>query len=135
MEKSFKLEIVTPDKKFYNDEVEMIVINTKRGKMGILKNHAPMLFAVTAGAIKIRKNDEDKKAFVSEGFMEVRDNVVTLMVDAAEWPEEIDINRALRAKERAEENLKRELAEKEYIKSKAALLRAVERIKVTKKSI
>lgn len=135
MEKSFKLEIVTPDKKFYVDEVEMVVVNTKRGKMGILKNHEQMFFAVTAGSIKIRKNDVDKIAFVSEGFMEVRNNFVTLMVDAAEWPEEIDVNRAIRAKERAEENLKRELAEKEYIKSKAALLRAVERIKVTKKSI
>ena len=67
--------------------------------------------------------------------MEVNNNVVTLMVDAAEWPEDIDVNRALRAKERAQERLSKELAEKEYIRSKAALLRAVERIKITKKSM
>lgn len=135
MEKSFKLEIVTPDKKFFTDDVEMVVVNTKMGQIGVLKNHAPMVFAVTAGAIKIRKDNKDKKAFVSEGFMEVNNNIVTLMVDAAEWPEEIDVNRALRAKERAQERLSKELAEKEYIRSKAALLRAVERIKITKKSM
>lgn len=135
MDKLFKLEIVTPDKIFYTDDVEMVVINTKRGKMGILKNHAPMFFAVIAGGIKIRKNNIDKKAFVSEGFMEVKNNIVTLMVDAAEWPEDIDLNRAIKAKEKALENLKKELAQKEYIRSKAALLRAVERIKITKKSI
>lgn len=135
MEKSFKLEIVTPDKKFFNDDVEMIVVNTSRGQIGVLKNHAPMVFAVIAGTIKIRKDNQDKRAFVSEGFMEVNNNVVTLMVDAAEWPEDIDVNRALRAKERAQEMLSRKLAEKEYIRSKAALLRAVERIKITKKSM
>ena len=135
MDKLFKLEIVTPDKKFFDDEVSMIVINTEMGKIGVLKNHAPMMFAVTPGMIKIRKVDEDRKAFVSEGFMEVNNNVVTLMVDAAEWPEDIDVNRALQAKLRAEERLKRKLADKEYMNSKAALLRAIERIKTTKKSI
>lgn len=134
MEKLFKLEIVAPDKRFFDDEVSMIVVNTKDGKIGVLKNHAPMVFAVTPGEIKIRKDKEDKKAFVSEGFMEVNNNVVTLMVDAAEWPEEIDVNRAQRAKQRAEERLKRRLAKKEYINSKAALLRAIERINITKKS-
>ena len=134
MEKLFKLEIVTPDKCFLKEEVSMVVVNTKMGKVGVLKNHAPMVFAVTPGEIKIRKNDEDRKAFVSEGFMEVNNNVVILMVDAAEWPEEIDVNRALQAKQRAEERLRRKLAEKEYINSKAALLRAIERINITKKS-
>lgn len=133
MEKLFRLEIVTPDKIFLKEEVSMIVVNTDAGKVGILKNHAPMMFAVTPGVIKVRKDNEDRKAFVSEGFMEVNNNVVTLMVDAAEWPEEIDINRALQAKQRAEERLKRKLAEKEYINSKAALLRAIERINITKK--
>ena len=135
MDKSFGLDIVTPDKKFFGDNVEMIVINTTQGKIGVMSNHIPMVFAVVPGIIKIRKDGIDRNAFVSEGFMEVGGNAVTLMVDAAEWPEDIDIRRAERAKERAEENLRKELAHKEYMRYKAALLRAVERIKITKKSI
>ncbi|MBP5426474.1 MAG: ATP synthase F1 subunit epsilon [Clostridiales bacterium] len=135
MDKSFKLDIVTPDKKFFGDMAEMIVINTSLGKIGVMKNHIPMVFAVMAGIIKIRKDGVDRKAFVGEGFMEVGRNSVTLMVDAAEWPEDIDLRRAQKAKERAEENLRRELAHKEYMRNKAALLRAIERIKITKKSI
>ena len=135
MEKSFGLDIVTPDKKFFGDNVEMIVINTTEGKIGVMSNHIPMVFAVVPGIIKIRKDGIDRTAFVSEGFMEVGGNTVTLMVDAAEWPEDIDVRRAERAKERAEEKLRKELAHKEYMRYKAALLRAVERIKITKKSI
>lgn len=135
MDKSFRLDIVTPDKKFFGDNVDMIVINTKDGKIGVMSNHIPMVFAVVPGIIKIRKDGIDKTAFVSEGFMEVGGNTVTLMVDAAEWPEDIDVRRAERAKERAEEKLRKELAHKEYLRYKAALLRAVERIKITKKSI
>ena len=135
MDKSFRLEIVTPDKSFFGDDAEMIVVNTSLGKIGVMSNHIPMVFAVVPGIIKIRKNGTDKNAFVSEGFMEVGGNAVTLMVDAAEWPEDIDVRRAEIAKARAEEKLRNKLAHKEYMRYKTALLRAVERIKITKKRI
>lgn len=135
MDKSFRLDIVTPDKNFFDQDVEMIVVNTALGKVGVMSNHIPMVFAVVPGIIKIRKDGIDKNAFVGEGFMEVGGNAATLMVDAAEWPEDIDIRRAEIAKARAEEKLKSDLAHKEYMRYKTALLRAVERIKVTKKSI
>lgn len=135
MDKSFVLDVVTPDKKFFGGNVEMVIINTTQGKVGVMSNHIPMVFAVVPGIIKIRKDGIDRSAFVAEGFMEVGSNVVTLMVDAAEWPEDIDIRRAERAKERAEEKLRNKLAHKEYMRYKAALIRAVERIKITKKRI
>jgi len=95
-----------------------------------LKGHIPTVAVIDIGSIKIKKDGKWFEAVLSEGFMEVKQNHVIILVDTAEWPDEIDENRARAAKARAEERLQRRRSEAEYIQSKAALARAMARLKV-----
>jgi len=133
MASTFILEIVTPMRKFFSGEVEMVVLKSLDGEMGILKDHVPMVVAVDIGPIRILQDGEWLEAVLNEGFMEITKEKTVILVDTAEWPNEIDINRAKEAKERAEERLQRQLAQKEFIRSRAALARAMTRLKVAKK--
>ncbi len=132
MASTFKLEIATPNRRFFSDEVEMVVLKTPEGEMGILKDHVPMVVAIDIGPIRILKNGEWLEAFLSEGFMEITKENTVILCDTAEWPNEIDINRAKAAKERAEERLQRQISQIEYVRSRTALARAMARLKVTK---
>ncbi len=134
MAATFNLEIVTPDRKFFSGEVEMVVLKTPEGEMGILAGHTPMVVAVAVGPIKIKKDGDWLEAVLTEGFMEVKQEKTVVLTDSAEWPNEIDINRAKAAKERAEERLHRQLDQVEYVRSQAALARALARLKVTKEN-
>jgi len=133
MASTFYLEIITPNRIFFSGEVESISLRTPMGGMGVLKGHIPMVVGVDVGPIKIKKDGEVLEAVLTEGFMEVKQDKVVILVDTAEWPHEIDRNRAEAAKRRAEERLHRQLSQIEYIRSKAALARAMARLKVTKK--
>ncbi|MGI6776778.1 MAG: ATP synthase F1 subunit epsilon [Acetivibrionales bacterium] len=133
MASNFHIEIVTPERLFYSGDVEMIVLTTPDGQMGVLHGHIPMVVAVAVGPMKMLQNGAWKTAFLSEGFMQVRQERTIILVDTAEWPHEIDENRAIAAKERAEERLRNKTSHKEYIQSQAALTRAIERLKVKKK--
>jgi F-type H+-transporting ATPase subunit epsilon len=128
----FKIEIATPDRRFFSGEVEMIILKTLDGEMGILKDHAPTVVAVDIGPIRILQDGQWLEAFLSEGFMEITKEKTVILCDTAEWPNEIDVNRAKAAKERAEERLQRQLSQLEYIRSRTALARAMGRLKVTK---
>ena len=130
---TFHLEIVVPDKAFYSDEVQELVVKTPDGEIGILHGHIPMVVAISIGPVKIKKADKWLDAFVSEGFMEVTGNKTVLLADSAEWPEEIDINRAKAAEERARNRLKTQLGHMEYEKSVTALERALWRQKISGK--
>ncbi len=132
MASTFLLEVVTPDRKFFTEEVQMVIIKTPDGEMGILKDHTPMVVAVAIGPIRIQKDGEWLEAVISEGFMEIKQDKTVILVDTAEWPNEIDINRARAAKERAEERLQRQLSQVEYTRSRAALAKAMARLKVSK---
>ena len=129
---TFFLEIVAPDRKFFSGDVEMLILKTPEGEIGILKGHMPMVVAVAIGPIKIVKDGERLEAVVSEGFIEIRQEKTIMLVDTAEWPNEVDINRAKAAAERARERLQSQLSQIEYIRSQAALQRALTRLKVTK---
>jgi len=129
---TFYLEIVTPDRKFFSGEVESLILTTLDGEMGILRGHIPMVAAVDSGPVRIRHNGEWLVAAVSPGFIQVKGDKCIMLVDTAEWPHEIDINRALAAKRRAEERLHQRRSQVEYLRSQAALSRALARLKVTK---
>jgi F-type H+-transporting ATPase subunit epsilon len=100
--------------------------------MGVLAQHAPTVAAVGVGTIRINTGEKWIEAVVTEGFAKIMPDKVTLLTDTAELPEEIDINRAKAAKQRAEERLQKQLGQLEYVRSKAALARAMARLKVTK---
>lgn len=132
MSSTFYIEILTPDRKFFWGDVETIIVKTPSGELGVLKGHIPMVVVIDIGTIKIKKDGKWIDAVLSEGFMEVKQDSAIILVDTAEWPDEIDVNRAKAAKERAAERLLRRKNQTEYVQSKAAMARAMARLKVKK---
>lgn len=129
--KTFFLVIKTPDRNFFSEPVEEVLIETSQGQIGILPGHEPMIATVAIGPVRIKVDGEWKEAVLSEGFIEVNQDMAVALVDTAEWPEEIDANRAKRAEERAKERLQGKLSHIEYVRSQAALQRAISRLKVS----
>lgn len=133
MANTFNLEIVTPDRKFFSGEIETVVLKTPEGEIGVLKDHMPMVVAVAIGPIRIQKDGDWLEAVLSEGFMKIMQDKTVILVDTAEWPNEIDVNRAKAAEERAKERLQSQLSRVEYMRTQAALQRAFSRIQVSSK--
>ena len=120
---------------FYSDDVEMVIFNREDGEMGIMADHMPMLVSVDVGALQIKKENQFTVAAVGEGFLEITDQKVTAILDSAEWPEEIDLERAIRAKDSAESRLKELRKDKEMeVLLKASIQRAKNRINIANSS-
>lgn len=128
---TFLLEVLTPERKFFCGEAEEVIFKTVDGEMGVLAKHAPTVVAIDVGILKIKADGKWIEALVTEGFAQIMPDKVVLLTDTAEYPEEIDINRAKEAKKRAEERLQKQLSQIEYVRSKAALARAMARLKIT----
>lgn len=125
----FMLEIVTPDRKFFEEEVDMVIVRGLEGDLGILRGHSPLVTPLDIGKIKIKQAGTTRIAAVAGGYIEVGKEKVTIISDAAEWPEEIDIERAEEAKQRAEDRLKRR-DNIDVARAEIALRKAVNRINV-----
>jgi len=133
MAPTFLLEIVTPERVFFSEQVEMLVLKTPHGELGVLAGHMPLVSAVDVGTTRIKKpNGEWVEAVLTEGFMEITQVKTVIFTDTAEWPNEIDENRAILARQRAEERLAQKNSQIEYVRSQAALARAMARLKVKK---
>ena len=131
--KLFKLNILTPEREFYNGQAEALVVNAQDGSLGIYADHAPMVAALPVGSLKIKnEKGEWKEAFNAQGFIEVLHNEVLVFVHACEWPEDIDVIRAQRALEEQQEKLRQKQSINEYKASKIALARAMERLRVSR---
>ncbi len=131
--KNFLLKIVTPDRTFFTGEATMVEFNTSEGEVGIYKNHIPMTLIVSPGILTITTNEEQKKAALHAGFVEILQDSVTILAEIIEWPHEIDEMRAEAAKERAERRLLQEKnSETDIARAEIALKRAVTRINVIK---
>jgi F-type H+-transporting ATPase subunit epsilon len=133
MAKIFQLEIIACDRLFYKGDCEILVFPGIDGEHGILANHEAMVTYVNAGELKFQINGVWQYAVVSAGFVEITPTRVVLLADTVERPEEIDINRASEAKKRAEEQLRQKLSIREYYNTKAAMNRAMARLKITSK--
>jgi F-type H+-transporting ATPase subunit epsilon len=105
MARKFKVEIVSPEKLLFSEEVESLVVPAERGYLGVLASHAPLLAALRPGEIRMVRDGDDSWYAVSGGFMEVTLEKTTLLVDTAEPVAEIDIARAQEALKRAQERL------------------------------
>ncbi len=130
-----KLNIVTPNRNFYNGDVNMIIVKTVDGEIGILPNHLPLVSILDIGMIDIKNDSEEKSATINMGFIQVVDNEVSIFTDSAEWPDEIDIDRAREAKERAERRLKEKANELDVNRAELALRRAINRIGAREKNL
>jgi len=105
MADTFQLEIVTPEKKVVETPAAEIQIPGKNGYLGILPGHAPLITELAVGEIKYRDGGEEQRLAVAWGFAEVLPDKVTILAETAERPSEIDVERARKAKERAEKRL------------------------------
>jgi F-type H+-transporting ATPase subunit epsilon len=130
-DKSLLLEVVTPDRQVVSTEVDIVVLPGVQGQFGVLVNHIPFLSALEIGEMYYRKGGQVDYIFVGGGFAEVTGDKVTVLVDSAETGKEIDIERAKRAKERAEKRLAAgRTADLDWVRAEAALRRSISRMKV-----
>jgi F-type H+-transporting ATPase subunit epsilon len=126
----YPFEIHTPYRKFYADSVELIIVRLIDGDIGVYADHAFFIAPVCAGIVRIKnKKGEWRSAFTTEGILQVKGHKTVLMVDVAEWPEEIDYERALMEKTRAEAEITTSTIRFEIDKAKISLKRAEARIK------
>jgi F-type H+-transporting ATPase subunit epsilon len=105
MADTFQLEIVTPEKKVVETAAEEVQIPGKNGYLGVLPGHAPLITELSVGEIKYRENASEQRLAVAWGFAEVLPDKVTILAESAERPDEIDVDRARKAKERAQQRL------------------------------
>ena len=130
-EKTFPFEILTLQKLFLREEVRFVIAPGQEGVFEILANHAPFVFALKPGPLRMRLPDgQDQYVVVGSGFFVVQKERTTVLTRSAERPEEIDVERARRAKERAEQRLQQKSADFEMARAEASLQRALARLKV-----
>ncbi len=133
-DEAFKLRIITPDRVFYEGDVIMVELCTTEGEIGILKRHIPLTAVVAPGVLYIKESEEEyKTAALISGFIEVLPDKVTILAETAEWPTEIDLNRAEEARLRAERRLVEKALETDLNRASLALKRAVARIDAAKR--
>ncbi len=129
--KTFATQIVSSDGMFYYGRLKNLIIPAVDGEMGVLPGHEEMIIALKEGIIRYQDAKEEwHKAAIGQGAIQFANNRCTIVVDTAEKPEDIDINRALDAKRRAEEKLHQKLSEKEYRLLQSSLARALTRLKL-----
>jgi F-type H+-transporting ATPase subunit epsilon len=132
---TIRCEIVSQDRTVFQGDVDIVILPGAAGEMGILPHHAPVLAILKYGVIKIRQNGKEELFTVAGGMAEVQPDIVTILADAAENIEEIDITRAQAAKKRAEDalaNLKPEDHDT-YLRMEAALRRSNLRLDVARR--
>lgn len=125
----FRLQILTPDKLFFDGETDNLIVRTTVGDKGILARHEDYVAALPIGKMKVRIDGKFRVAAVSEGTVKVSRDKTVVLVQSCEWADEIDVDRAKAAKEKAEERLK--AAEKDnndYLLAEYKLKRAINRI-------
>lgn len=128
----FKLHVITPERRFYDGEASMVEFTTTEGDIGVYRNHIPLTAIVAPGVLKIHEEGEVKEAALMSGFIEILPERITIMAEVAEWPDEIDGNRAEEARIRAERRLKEESGEIDTMRAELALRRALVRLSLRK---
>jgi F-type H+-transporting ATPase subunit epsilon len=133
-EKMLHIEIVTPYEMFYEGPAEMVVITSKDGEIGVLPGHTPLIAALTPGEVRLKINGQWRVAAATNGYAEIGPEVTVIVVNAAEWPEQIDVERAKKALARAEARLADpQLSATEKTHAKHGIGRAKARLKIASK--
>lgn len=129
-----KVEIVTAERLVYSEEgVDRLIVPGVEGELGVLTLHAPLLTMIQPGVMRIVKEGDEVEMAITGGFIEVRDNRVTILADAAERAEEIDEVRAEEARRRAQRLLEEREAEVDLARAEASLRRALIRLKTAER--
>lgn len=132
--KTISVSVVTPDGPVYESDVEMVSTKAQSGELGILAGHIPMVAPLQIGVVRLKNGNSTEFVAVSGGFLEVRPDKVTILAQSAEKSSDIDAERALRAKERAEQRLREaQQANVDFRRAELALQRAINRLSIVEK--
>ena len=123
------LTVLSPEKNFFEGEVREVIFSTPEGRIGVMAGHAPVVAAVAEGILEILDGDEWKIAAVGQGFSEIAYEKAEFFVDSVEWADEIDAIRAKEALARAEQRIRSNISRIEYMRTQAAMSRALARLK------
>ena len=130
--KTFQLSVLTPEHEFFSGEVEMLRVCATDGELCVLAEHSPCVIALTQGEMTLRDKDgKTRWAAASDGYLTVTQDRPVMMLQSAEWPEDIDRVRAERAERRAKEALLQKQDRQSYLMNQATLLRAMTRLRVS----
>lgn len=132
--RKMRVEIVTPYEMFFEGQVEMVVMTSKDGEIGILPGHAPLIVALVPGEIRIKADEQWRALSASNGYAEVSGDLTIIIINAAEWAESIDVARAKKSLDRAEQRLHNpETSAAERVHARHAIQRARARLHVVQK--
>ena len=132
---TIRCEIVSQDRTVFEGDVDMVVLPGTDGEMGILPNHSPLLSTIRLGVVKVRVNQQEELFTITGGLVEVQPDIVTILADAAENVEEINISRAEEARQRAAQRLAEgpSPGTDAYLAAEAALRRSTLRLEVARR--
>lgn len=132
MADKFKISVITPDRVFFDGETELIILTGTAGALAVMNDFQPAVIPLKIGSIKIKNADGSYSAAAcGSGLLTMSpSNEAAVLLDSAEWIDEIDLARAIEAKKRAEDRLSTESPDIDFIRAKAALQRAINRIKL-----
>jgi F-type H+-transporting ATPase subunit epsilon len=125
-----RLDIVTPERIVYSEDVNMVIARATDGDIGILPGHAPLVAGMDIWPLRILQDEGERQISVCGGFIEVRPEKVTILASCAELPDEIDVKRAEASKARAENRIKTAAPDIDMARAEAALRRALVRLRV-----
>ena len=125
----FYLDILTPERLFFEGEVEALTFSAEDGEWTVLANHAPMIAVLHADVVRWKQDGIWKEAVNSEGYMEVTAHRVVLFCQTCEWHEDVDLNRAMETKVYAQEGLRQARSQAEFKNSQIMLARAMARLR------
>lgn len=128
MAEKFKLRMITPDEPFFEGDCDFLEFTTTEGEIGIYAKHIPLTCILEPCVMRIHCDGEEKKAAVMGGFAEILKDQVTVLAEDAQWPDEIDLERAKEAKKRAEDRLNAKEENMDVLRAEVALKRAIARI-------
>ncbi len=135
MGNKIRLKVVTPTRVLFDDDVDMLIMRTVEGDMGVLYGHQPLSTVLSYGALRIMQGEGEKQAAVLGGFAEITPKLVTVLSTVAEWSDEIDVERAKQSMARAEARMKSTDTLVNVKRAEAAFRRAVVRIETSSYSI
>ena len=130
---TFALQVLTPEGVFFSGEVDMVILPAEDGELGILANCQPMVVALNDGVLRIKQGEEYLMAVVSDGYSLVEKGGTTVLAQAVEWPEQIDVSRAQAALDRAQRRISnQEVDERTYNLNTSAVQRAKARLRIAR---
>ncbi|UOR11263.1 F0F1 ATP synthase subunit epsilon [Halobacillus amylolyticus] len=128
--KTLTVSVVTPDGPILEDAYEMVSCKAESGELGVMPGHIPMVAPLSISAVRLKGKGQSDRIAVSGGFLEVRPDKVTILAQSAERPSDIDIDRARKAKERAEQRMADKQSDIDMRRAELSLKRAINRLDV-----